>query len=251
MILYFSGTGNSEYVAGRIAKQLQQEAVNLFQKIKNRDFSGVYSDHPWVIVTPVYAWRIPRILQEWLEKTALSGSKEIYFVITCGGNIGNAGRSLQKLCHSKQMDYQGSVPIVMPENYIAMFTTPQKEEAMEIIHHAEDQIDQTADWIKSGQMFPHLSLSIKDHLNSSLVNALFYPTCVHAKKFFVKDSCISCGRCAAVCPLNNVGLKNGKPVWGKNCTHCMACICRCPAEAIEYGKHSKGLARYICPKTVE
>ena len=31
---------------------------------------------------------------------------------------------------------------------------------------------------------------------------------------------------------------------GKNCTHCMACICYCPKEAIEYGKKSKGKPRY-------
>jgi len=44
--------------------------------------------------------------------------------------------------------------------------------------------------------------------------------------------------------LNNIHLENGKPVWGKNCTHCMACICYCPKEAIEYGKKSKGKPRY-------
>ena len=56
--------------------------------------------------------------------------------------------------------------------------------------------------------------------------------------------CIGCGRCVELCPLNNVHLKNGKPVWGKNCTHCMACICYCPKEAIEYGKKSREKPRY-------
>ena len=31
----------------------------------------------------------------------------------------------------------------------------------------------------------------------------------------------------------------------------MACICRCPKKAIEYGKHSRGLARYTCQKDIE
>ena len=31
-----------------------------------------------------------------------------------------------------------------------------------------------------------------------------------------------------------------KPHWGKECTHCMACICYCSVEAIEYGKKSIG-----------
>jgi len=49
------------------------------------------------------------------------------------------------------------------------------------------------------------------------------------------------------CPLNNIHLKENKPVWDKECTHCMACICKCPTEAIEYGKNSVGKVRYQCP----
>ena len=59
----------------------------------------------------------------------------------------------------------------------------------------------------------------------------------------VRD-CIGCGQCAKRCPMNNVAIKDGKPVWGRNCTHCMACICYCPVSAIEYGKKSVGQPRY-------
>lgn len=44
--------------------------------------------------------------------------------------------------------------------------------------------------------------------------------------------------------MNNITLPNGRPVWGDNCTQCMACICYCPTEAIEYGKKSLGKPRY-------
>ena len=69
MILYFSGTGNSEYAAKRIGKEIGDEVTNLFERIRNHDFSAMRSDRPWVIVSPTYAWRIPRIVQEWLENT--------------------------------------------------------------------------------------------------------------------------------------------------------------------------------------
>ncbi|AVQ95642.1 4Fe-4S dicluster domain-containing protein [Ethanoligenens harbinense] len=39
-------------------------------------------------------------------------------------------------------------------------------------------------------------------------------------------------------------LENRRPRWGKNCTHCMACIGACPVGAIEYKNHSKGKRRY-------
>lgn len=47
-----------------------------------------------------------------------------------------------------------------------------------------------------------------------------------------------------LCPLNNITLQNARPVWGSNCTQCMACICYCPTRAIEYGKKSAGKPRY-------
>ncbi|WP_434692136.1 EFR1 family ferrodoxin [Hungatella sp. SB206] len=250
MILYFSGTGNSEYTAKRIGRELRDEVLNLFERIRNHDYSEIHSDSPWGVVVPTYAWRIPRIVQEWLENAALTGNRDIYFVMTCGGSIGNAGRYLEKLCAARKFHYLGCAQIKMPENYIAMFSTPTQKEALDIIQRSEAVIDKTALTIKRGEPIPQPALTAQDKINSGIINDIFYPAFVHAKKFSAADTCISCGKCIKVCPLNNIRLEAGKPVWGKNCTHCMACICRCPAEAIEYGKHSKGMPRYVCPKTM-
>lgn len=247
MILYFSGTGNSEYAAKRIGKALDDEIVNLFERFQSCDFAKMYSERPWVVVVPTYAWRIPRIVQEWLEQTPLSGNRELYFVMTCGGSIGNAGKYLEKLCAEKKMRYRGCVGIQMPENYIALFSTPAEEQAMQILDQAKGVIDRTVGIIQNGESLPKADISFGDKMNSGIVNDLFYPMFVHAKKFYATDDCVSCGKCVGVCPLGNVRLENGKPVWGKDCTHCMACISRCPKEAIEYGSHSKGLPRYTCP----
>ena len=130
----------------------------------------------------------------------------------------------------------------------ALFTTPTKAEALETIRRAEKDMDEIISLIKKRESFPKRALGIQDKMNSGIVNDLFYPMFVHAKKFYATDACISCGKCVKVCPLNNIYLEKGKPVWERNCTHCMACICRCPSQAIEYGKHSKGLPRYTCPK---
>ncbi|MGI6765745.1 MAG: EFR1 family ferrodoxin [Lentihominibacter sp.] len=248
MILYFTGTGNSKYVAERIADEIGEEAHNLFQRIRDNDFSELYSGKPWIVVTPTYAWRIPRILEKWLEKSKLSGSKDIYFVMTCGDSIGNAGKYLKALCSKMQMNYSGCYGVVMPENYIAMFSTPTKEEAISIIAKAEAEINKAIECIKSGRNFPEQPPSLIGRMISGIVNKLFYPLFVHAKKFYVTATCNSCGLCENVCPLKNIQLIDDKPSWSDNCTHCMACICRCPKEAIEYGKKSQGLPRYTCPK---
>lgn len=246
MILYFSGTGNSRYVAERTAKILGEEILDLFDRIKNKDYSPIISDKPFTVCAPTYAWRIPRILKDYLERTPLEGNDKIYFLMTCGDDIGNAERYLKKLCRKIGKEYMGCACFRMPENYIAMFTSPNDEQASRIIAKSKDRIDKTATIIASGNKLAQVNVNIIGKLKSGIVNDVFYPLCVSAKKFCATDKCISCGKCEKVCPLSNITIKDGKPVWGKNCTHCMACICKCPAEAIEYGKVSIGQNRYTC-----
>ena len=244
MILYFSGTGNSNYVAKRIADAPGDALVNLNDRIKASDTSSVETGERVIIVTPTYAWRIPRVVRDWLLKTELHGAKNVWFVMTCGSEIGNANKYNRDLCAEKAISCLGTAQIVMPENYIAMFSAPQADEARQIVAKAEPSIDRAIAAIQRNQPFAPTRNNLYDRFMSGPVNPIFYRFFVKANAFTVSDACISCGQCAKRCPMNNVTLKDGKPVWGKACTHCMACICYCPVSAIEYGKKSVGQPRY-------
>ena len=244
MILYFSGTGNSKYVAKRIADALGDEILNLNDRIKSGDTSPVETGERVIIVTPTYAWRIPRVVRDWILKTELRGARQAWFVMTCGGEIGNADKYNREFCTEKSVACKGTAQIVMPENYIAMFSAPQADKAREIVAKAEPNIDCVIASIQRNQPFAPTRNNLYDRFMSGPVNPIFYKFFVNADAFTVSDACISCGQCAKRCPMNNVTLKDGKPVWGRNCTHCMACICYCPKEAIEYGKKSVGQPRY-------
>ena len=244
MILYFSGTGNSEYVAKHIADALGDEILNLNDRIKASDTSPIETGERLIIVTPTYAWRIPRVVRDWLLKTELRGAKQVWFVMTCGSEIGNADKYNRELCTEKAISCMGTAQIIMPENYIAMFSAPQADEARQIVAQAEPRIDRAIAAIQANQPFAPTRNNLYDRFMSGPVNPIFYRFFVKANAFTVSDACISCGQCAKRCPMNNVTLKDGKPVWGKACTHCMACICYCPVSAIEYGKKSVGQPRY-------
>ena len=244
MILYFSGTGNSKYVAKRIADALGDALVNLNDRIKASDTSSVETGERVIIVTPTYAWRIPRVVCDWLLKTELRGAKRSWFVMTCGSEIGNAGSYIEKWCRSKGFVFKGCAEVVMPENYIVMFKAPSPKDEAEIIVRANGTIDSIAADIKSGKSFAKPPVKLADRVSSGIVNRAFYPMFVKAKKFRAGNACIGCGKCAALCPTKNIRIDGGRPVWGDSCTHCMACICRCPAEAIEYGRKGRGKPRY-------
>ena len=244
MILCFSGTGNSKYVAKRIANALGDALVNLNDRIKASDTSSIETGERVIIVTPTYAWRIPRVVRDWLRKTELRGAKQAWIVMTCGSEIGNADKYNRELCTEKGLSCMGTAQTVMPENYIAMFSAPQADKARQIVAKAKPDIDRAIAAIQAGECFAPTRNNLYDRFMSGPVNPIFYKCFVKANAFTASSACIGCGQCVKRCPMNNVTLKDGKPVWGRNCTHCMACICYCPKEAIEYGKKSVGQPRY-------
>lgn len=45
------------------------------------------------------------------------GSRDAYFILTCGGSGGNAAVYAEKLCRRKGLRYRGLCSVLMPENY--------------------------------------------------------------------------------------------------------------------------------------
>lgn len=248
MLLYFSGTGNSKYVAEQIAKITNDELISINEKLKYNHTGKITVQDRLVFVVPTYAWRIPKIVREWILKTNFENAKNTWFVMTCGSEIGNAEKYNKKLCNAKGFNYMGSAGVVMPENYIAMFDSPTGEEIEKIFTKADKEIENIANQIKENKRFATPRNNIQDKFMSGPVNMLFYPMFVKDKDFYADDKCTNCGKCVKVCPLNNIEIKNNKPVWNKNCTHCMACISYCPTGAIEYGKKTVGKQRYKCER---
>lgn len=251
MVVYFSGTGNSRYCAQLIARALNDQLLDSAGYIRHGIAAELISDTPWVFVCPTYAWQMAHIFSDFIRSGTFSGSDEAYFVLTCGGDIGSAGESLALLCQEKELRYMGTLEVVMPENYVAMFPVPDEEKSAEIIARAKPVLEQGANCIARNAPFPTRKVGVFDRLKSGAVNRGFYKFYVKADDFVSTDRCVGCGKCVQACVLNNIALQDGKPVWGANCTHCMACICGCPAEAIEYGKRSLGKRRYLCPEYTE
>ena len=248
MVIYFSGTGNSRYCAQRIARALNDEVLDAAGYIKHGIAAELISGKPWVFVAPTYAWQMAHIFSDFIRTGTFNGSEEVYFVLTCGGDIGNAGEPLSALAREKGLKYMGTLEVPMPENYVAMFSVPSEEKSAEIIAAASPILEAAAERIRQGKSFPVRKISVIDKLKTGPVNQGFYRFYVKADGFYVTDQCVGCGTCAEGCVLNNIQLKDGKPVWGPSCTHCMACICGCPTQAIEYGKRSQGKRRYLCPE---
>ena len=249
MILYFSGTGNSEYVAERIAKATGDECFNIVGRLRQSDYSAFSSDRPWVVVAPTYAWQMPRIIKKWLIKTKLLGEKKIYFVLTCESQVGDAAGYLKAIAERKKMEYMGLGKVRMPNNYFILSKIPDREKALEIIADSEEHINELAFRINSGEAFDDIKIRLFDKTKSRGVNKSFnkwFEKHPIDRKYTVTEECIGCGKCEKACPTGNVILDgNKRPEWSGNCIQCLACISRCPMGAIVYAKDKKP---YFCPK---
>ena len=248
MIVYFSGTGNSRWCAEHLAEQLGDSLTDAAPFLRDGIAAELQSVKPWVFVCPTYAWQPPRAFVAFLDAAYLSGNRDAYFVMTCGAELGTVEKTLEALCSRKSLRFRGVLQVVMPDNYLVMFRAPEQEKARRIVAAARPVLETGAAAVAAGKNFPARKTGALDRLKSGPVNEGFYRFFIKAKRFRTTDACIGCGKCAALCPLGNVTLENGRPVWGDRCTHCMACLCGCPQEAVEYGKATVGKRRYWCPE---
>ena len=172
MVLYFTGTGNSRYVARRIAEALHEPLFSINDRVKANDTAPVPTGCQLIVVSPTYGWRLPRVVRDWLLQTEFPKAEQVWFVMTCGSEIGNAARYNRQLARQKKLRYMGTAQIVMPENYVAMFGVPEAEEAREIVARAEPDIRRTIDAIRAGEALPPARNDLYGRFMSGPVNLL-------------------------------------------------------------------------------
>lgn len=63
MIIYFSGTGNTKFVAEYIADHIGDECVDLKEVLKYKMPLRFNSIKPFVFAAPIYAWGFPEIVK--------------------------------------------------------------------------------------------------------------------------------------------------------------------------------------------
>ena len=107
MILYFSASGNSRFIAEHAAALLEDEACSINARIRLDQHDPLESARPYVLVCPTYAWRIPRIVEEHLRHTELKGSRQIYLLVSACGSSGNTGSYAARFFRSIGMEWMG------------------------------------------------------------------------------------------------------------------------------------------------
>ena len=244
-IYYFSGTGNSLYTARLLAGSVPGARAVPILSVESGEtrLSG-----PSGIVFPVYMFRLPRLVEAFLE--GLRGPGSLFAVAVCGGEVGGVFSDIRRLTRRAGITLDSAFKVTLPSNYLPFGEAPAGAVLEDLYESADQTISRIAETLTAGERF--------SEPQTDLYRRMVYPGLLYAmgyrfmknldRQFAVDGRCTGCGMCAEVCPVGNITLSAGRPVWHHGCEQCFGCVNLCPEEAIQAGARTEGLRRYRNPR---
>ncbi|MCL5260617.1 MAG: EFR1 family ferrodoxin [Gammaproteobacteria bacterium] len=246
LIFYFSGTGNTKYVAEKIQESFIkknssctlvaiEQAKAQLHLIEAADKVG--------IGFPVHAFNAPKIVLDFADALPQTVNKKTFIFKSAGDTLGNAGSTLELKNRLKKNGY-----IVFHESLYAMPTNMVSQYPNSIIKElclfAQKKAEQDVFEINAEQTRLQNNswpLNICSWLFSRFET---FGACMLGRFHYrVSDACNHCKTCIKICPTKNICEKNNKIKFGWKCILCLRCIYSCPKRAIYIW-----LFRWMCLK---
>lgn len=224
MVFYFTGTGNSLY----IAKQIEKEPISIPQIIHGEN--QTYTADSIGIVAPIYGHEVPQMVKDFLKKAQFH-TNYFYMILTYGNRHGGAAELAEQLCQECGVRVNYINVIVMVDNWLPSF---DMNEQKQIDKHIPEQLAPILVDIraKKNAISPVTDTDRAAH-QQFLAGISKLPEGAWQHLIRVTDACVGCGICEKVCPSGSIRVVSGKAVHTPgNCQTCLACVHACPQKAI-------------------
>ncbi|MFC1703786.1 EFR1 family ferrodoxin [Candidatus Omnitrophota bacterium] len=247
-LFYFSATGNSLRIARDLAVELGDAQVIAIPKAITEQEIIVDADRIG-IVYPVYAWGMPSIVTRFIEKLKANSGAYIFAIANFGGMAGGALKQTADQLALKGIGLSAGFGIQMPGNYAPLYGAIPEERQKKMFQKEQEKIKHIAQVVKEGNVSRvETSFFLINLIFSNIIYKIFTSKlAMMDTSFWADENCNSCGICKKVCPVGNIEIVEGKPVWLHKCEQCVACLQWCPKEAIQFKKSTIGRKRYRHP----
>jgi len=285
VVFYFSGTGNSLYVARLLSDELGFSCQSITEYLNGEVYEVDLTQI--VLVFPMYNHSYPLIVREFISKLSMQGllkNTHISAVCTYGNDLGITLIQLEILLKYFGASLSLGYGIQMPYNYVEpsgfklrglydsfivkeytdMEVDSANKAAEKKINSIKSQIANKANAeLEATSVFIETivdKLGMQDTIQKKVwakvagTNVVkdesFYDMVKHMDDgFTVTEKCVGCGICSSICPVGNISQGTDEnPKFNNNCEQCFACISWCPSEAIEFRRSTVGRSRYHNPK---
>lgn len=268
-LLYFSGTGNTEYVVKEIQSRLRAEGQMCEMLAADKLWAdcgrapGKKGDKKLgaqklteflelasvlLLAYPTYASDIPKPLAELISLLPAKAGLDLAVVSTCALAGGDCC-----LLPAKQLKKRGyrailAAYVIMPNNIkLPSINYPPFKNGAELkkfYNSSAKAIDRiVAELIEqkkdiSGKGIGGRLLGSSQRFVEKFIDKSFH------KKLFVLADCVKCKLCAESCPMGNISFEHGYPDFGPDCCYCLRCYNFCPVTAIQFTDKTRDKKKY-------
>jgi ferredoxin len=254
-LFYFSASGNSLSLTHKLAKELGNcEIISIAKEIRNEE---VKVKTPKVgFIFPIYAWGLPRIVSDFVQKLKIPHGSYVFAVATCVAIPGNTLKELKTTLGKNEINLNSGfvtraesaslMKMNALDNIIKFLDTKRNK-----IKYVNDRMHEIVDCIKKEKnMAPETS-----NWSAGVFGSAFHRMGINAFKtkgseFTINEDCSKCGTCLKVCPRNNIELLETGPKFNNDCELCHACIQWCPKFAIRHSDFDPLRKQYRNPNIV-
>ena len=255
LIYYFSGTGNTWWVANAIKQKLtelnhQIVCYSIEQTTPEDVVEQVAAAEHIVLGFPVYGSTAPKPMLDFIQQfPTATGNQSISIFATHAMASGDSAYYIGSFFTRKGYTLRQTRHFVMMNNFHLpkfRFYPPKNDYRLDkLLQKAQPKVAFFAEEISNdhehiiGNRIPgHIMGSIQRRHIDKALNII-------GKEFRVdEERCINCGKCVQICPTKNIYPSERTYKSGDHCAVCMRCYSQCPVSAIYMGEGSKNTAKY-------
>lgn len=232
-IRYFSGTGNTAWLADQLKTALEKRSVAVSLGAIGLDADPQIGPETLTLMIcfPVYGLDAPPFVQEWAGRLPQGEGRSVVLVRSPGDPFFDGGttRTMRRLLEERGWRVRVERMIVMPPN---VFIRVSDDLAALLLAAAHRRIATLADDILNGAQRLEDTGSFVHYCSRACNLLLAHNGFRFGRDLRANKTCTRCGLCVRECPARTITMTAEGIRFGDRCTVCLRCVARCPVKAI-------------------